>query len=738
MNIEIKEVGNWYKEKCLGSGGFGIVDLWTNKVENTSIALKILRIQGSSDKIKSLCVERWAKEVEIMQRLSHPNVVKTITLPSELLCLSPEYPILCMEYCEKGDLRKVLNDPENCSGLPEIIVRKVLKNIKDAVEYLHNANITHRDLKPENIVMKENENNEVVFKLIDLGYAKELEKNSLCSSFVGTLQYVAPELFTQNYTSSVDYWSLGLVCHEIITGTRPFLPNMAPYSWMPLVQKKASDDICIYQNEDESIEYCKSLSTQNHISQTLRCELEDWLKLALEWNGKRRGRDYKNHLIIFSQLDFILAKKIMTVFSSVTLEVLSYEVDASTAVSTLKEWIKRDIKMPVAEQLLLLPTGEKIPDDSLACKFWDQSDQVAMIYMFHTNGLEVPYYEVKIPPLVHDMMDSPRTPHKYYFLKKMWASAVFFLQREVSICQAFMESYAVKLLSVILCNQQLISLEQSVNNELQQLLAYMKFFSESLDYDIKCWESVELQNQGVSGPDDWRKEEEQCKKDLSQLKQIGERLGYKIATVGSKLSKIQAFTDSFQNPLDRLKKLLEMAYTVFKNLQRRPKELRNSKVESVDLSMVKIINKSITERDAFYNDQALSYHLEEVKRFTEENLSIFSPLNTLKQHINRVKCQLRKSQLKRQKNIWQMMVDLKQNVPEKPFNSTLLKQVNGYTFDETTQPTQKNETALSRSKSFHDYYRRYHSSLYLYKQGLYKDCSFMNSSSSTNNQCHHL
>ena len=51
----------------------------------------------------------------------------------------------------------------------------------------------------------------------------------LRQSFVGTLQYVAPELFLgQDYTRSVDYWSLGLLAHEIVTGQRPFLPNMSP------------------------------------------------------------------------------------------------------------------------------------------------------------------------------------------------------------------------------------------------------------------------------------------------------------------------------------------------------------------------------------------------------------------------------------------------------------------------------------------------------------------------------
>ena len=73
---------------------------------------------------------------------------------------------------------------------------------------------------------------QIVYKLIDLGYAKELDHSSVCTSFVGTLQYLAPELFlSKRYTCTVDYWSLGLVTHEIITGVRPFLPNMTPVEW---------------------------------------------------------------------------------------------------------------------------------------------------------------------------------------------------------------------------------------------------------------------------------------------------------------------------------------------------------------------------------------------------------------------------------------------------------------------------------------------------------------------------
>nr|CAD7398821.1 unnamed protein product [Timema cristinae] len=232
---EPMKIGEWARLRVLGSGGFGV------ETFHFSTALKKCHT-GTDALLSEKHKERWAKEVEIMLRLSHPNIVKAITVPEAFLPLqSSSIPILCMEFCSKGDLRQasqytllilILNRAENCCGLPESDVRAVINDAKSAIQYLHQNRITHRDLKPENIVLQVNDE-KVSYKLIDLGYAKELDQSSLCSSFVGTLQYLAPELFTsKTYTSSVDYWSLGLLSHEVITGVRPFLPHMPPVSWV--------------------------------------------------------------------------------------------------------------------------------------------------------------------------------------------------------------------------------------------------------------------------------------------------------------------------------------------------------------------------------------------------------------------------------------------------------------------------------------------------------------------------
>lgn len=63
-------------------------------------------------------------------------------------------PILIMEYCEGGDLRRQLNDNRNASGFVEGEVRNIIQSLKNAVYHLHSLSITHRDIKPENVVIQ--------------------------------------------------------------------------------------------------------------------------------------------------------------------------------------------------------------------------------------------------------------------------------------------------------------------------------------------------------------------------------------------------------------------------------------------------------------------------------------------------------------------------------------------------------------------------------------------------------
>lgn len=105
--------------------------------------------------------ERWEREVDYMtNKIRHVNIVRGIKVkPNTFLtdledCNPSGLPILLMEYCEGGDLRRQLNDSKNCSGLSESDVRNVLQSLKSAVEHLHSFSITHRDIKPENVVIQ--------------------------------------------------------------------------------------------------------------------------------------------------------------------------------------------------------------------------------------------------------------------------------------------------------------------------------------------------------------------------------------------------------------------------------------------------------------------------------------------------------------------------------------------------------------------------------------------------------
>uniref|UniRef100_A0A8C3SI51 non-specific serine/threonine protein kinase n=1 Tax=Chelydra serpentina TaxID=8475 RepID=A0A8C3SI51_CHESE len=131
---------------------------------------------------------------------------------------------LVLELASRGDLLEHINatsDRRECPGLEEEEARRLFRQIVSAVAHCHNVGIVHRDLKCENILLDERG----FIKLTDFGFANRYSlKNSLMSTFCGSVAYTAPEiLMSKKYNGELaDLWSLGVILYAMVTGKLPF------------------------------------------------------------------------------------------------------------------------------------------------------------------------------------------------------------------------------------------------------------------------------------------------------------------------------------------------------------------------------------------------------------------------------------------------------------------------------------------------------------------------------------
>ena len=157
-------------------------------------------------------------EIDLLRATDHPNIIKLYDIFEDNIFI-----YLIMEECTGGELfdRLAKRAKEN-KMYTEKDAAKILKQILQAVNYLHSHGVCHRDLKPENILFSTiSEDSQV--KLIDFGLSKVFDgDNNTMKGTVGTTFYMAPEVINGKYDEKCDIWSLGVILYIMLCGKPPF------------------------------------------------------------------------------------------------------------------------------------------------------------------------------------------------------------------------------------------------------------------------------------------------------------------------------------------------------------------------------------------------------------------------------------------------------------------------------------------------------------------------------------
>ncbi|VEN61972.1 unnamed protein product [Callosobruchus maculatus] len=193
----------------LGVGGFGRVELvQIHGRPSKSYALKQMK---KAQIVETRQQQHIMSEKEIMGEANCDFIVKLYkTFKDE------RYLYMLMESCLGGELWTVLRDRTH---FDDATTRFYTACVVEAFDYLHSRNIIYRDLKPENLLL----DNQGYVKLVDFGFAKKLQTGRKTWTFCGTPEYVAPEvILNKGHDISADYWSLGVLMFELLTGAPPF------------------------------------------------------------------------------------------------------------------------------------------------------------------------------------------------------------------------------------------------------------------------------------------------------------------------------------------------------------------------------------------------------------------------------------------------------------------------------------------------------------------------------------
>ncbi|WP_207083256.1 serine/threonine-protein kinase [Nocardioides sp. S5] len=198
-------------QERIASGG--MADVWSglDDVLQRVVAVKVMRADPENEQIFA---ERFRDEALHSAALMHANITTVFDYGED----EDHLTFLVMELVDGQPLSAIIREQ---GALPPDVVRSVLAQASLALGVAHEAGVVHRDVKPANILVRE----DGVVKLTDFGIARAMDAigHTRVGEMLGTPNYISPEQAVgEQATGASDLYALGVVAHEMLTGTRPF------------------------------------------------------------------------------------------------------------------------------------------------------------------------------------------------------------------------------------------------------------------------------------------------------------------------------------------------------------------------------------------------------------------------------------------------------------------------------------------------------------------------------------
>ena len=239
---DLPDISNWNTNnvndmtfiKQIGDGAFSKVYLTIRRGRREFFATKAINkttINGTDFKDWKIA----ENEYKILKSLNHPNIIKL-----EELKITNDYYFLVMEYINGGTLNECLDRYKNKynQGFPENIVQFLMRQIIDAIKYIHSKNIIHHDIRLDNILVNFDNAKakldlnmmEARIKIIDFGIASTQDTTLIdLGYYLNTnsimMNYYARDKNRIGYKSKVDILPLGTICYAMLFGEYSFNEN---------------------------------------------------------------------------------------------------------------------------------------------------------------------------------------------------------------------------------------------------------------------------------------------------------------------------------------------------------------------------------------------------------------------------------------------------------------------------------------------------------------------------------